>query len=259
MRLMKQAKQTKVYIYGKHAVTEALEHSSRVVKKVLLSPRIDFTHVRELAKRVGVPVEPLDPRKVTSYVEGNAPHQGIVASIAANEVEVSFDSFLETFIPNNDTLLVLLGEIQDPHNVGALIRSCAAFGASAVLLPTKKQASVTPAVAKASAGMAFRIPLVATPSIQEAIHGLKKKGVRVYGLAGEESHSIIDEPFRAPTLLVLGNEGGGLSSAIRKECDLLLSIPMHSRAESLNVAASGAVAMYAWSLKHQKALKRKVS
>lgn len=247
-------KQPKIFIYGRHAVEEALINVPTAVRKVYVSSKMDDTNLRRLIDRTGVQTEPLDPRRVTSYVEGNAPHQGIVASIAPHEIERSFSSFLDTFTPTSDTLLVLLHEVQDPHNVGALIRSAVAFGASAILMPSKKQASVTPATVKASAGMLFRLPLVSVDSIPDALAALKEKGVRVYGLAGDSEHSIVDEPFRAPSVLVLGNEGAGIPQAVRKLCDLTLAIPMHSRAESLNVAASGAVALYAWSLRHKKAL-----
>lgn len=215
---------------------------------------MDDKKLRALIQKSGIETDRLDPRKVTSQVEGNAPHQGIVALIGTAELEVSFDAFIETFQAKPDSLLVFMGEIQDPHNVGAIIRSAVAFGATAILMPVKKQAPITPAAIRASAGMVFRLPLVKVDNIEEALAKIKAKGVRIYGMAGESKQSINDEPFRAPTLLVLGNEGAGIPGNIRKLCDMVLSIPMDSRAESLNVAASAAVALYAWSVKHGKSL-----
>lgn len=247
-------KQARSYIYGKHAVYEALMGAPRVVRKVFLAPQSDSKEIRAAALAAGIEIERLDMRKVSSYVEGNAPHQGIVARVALEELPQPFENFVSALQPKADTLLVLLGGVEDPHNTGAIIRSAAAFGASAVLLPEKGQSPITPAAAKASAGMAFRVPILRVGNPAEAIAACKEKGVRVYGLAGDSKHSIVDEPFRAPTMLVLGNEGAGLSKAVRAACDLTLSIPMHARTESLNVAASAAVALYAWAARHGKAL-----
>ncbi len=242
--------QSKIYIYGKHAVGEALAHAPHIVRKLFLAPQMEDKALRQLINRSGIPAEKLDPRKVTSQVEGGAPHQGVVALVSLPGLLVPFENFIDEYPVTPDTLLVLLSEVQDPHNVGAVIRSAAAFGAAAVLMPTHKQSPVTGAAIKASAGMAFRIPLIALPNMQQAIAQLKKKGVRVHGLASEGSRSIADEPFDAPTLLVMGNEAEGLAPAARALCDQMLSIPIDKRCESLNVAASAAVALYEWNRKH---------
>jgi len=247
-------KQNKIYIYGKHAVEEALRHSPQVLRKIHLSPRMEDKKLRELINRSGLPVEPLDERKASSQAEGGAPHQGIIALISLGSLVTPFEKFMDTFAPTSDTVLLLLSEVQDPQNVGAVIRSAAAFGAAAVLLPVHKQSPITGAVIKASVGMAFRIPLVEVENMQQAIANLKKKGVRVYGLSGTASGKVESESFAQPTMFVLGNEGSGIGPAARQVCDQLLSIPMSPRAESLNVATSGAIALYAWSLKHPKAL-----
>ncbi len=142
--------QKKIYIYGKHAVAEALRHAPRVVRKIHLSPQMDDQELRTLIRQRGVPTEPLDKNRVTSMVEGNAPHQGVVALVSLGELMIPAERFFDTFVPTPDTLLVLLSEVQDPHNVGAIIRSAAAFGATAVLIPTHNQSPVTGAVVKSS-------------------------------------------------------------------------------------------------------------
>lgn len=245
-------KQNKIYIYGKHAVAEALRHAPRVVRKILLSPQMDDQKLRGLIRASGVVVEPLQKNKISSIVEGGVSHQGIVALVSLGELVVPLEKFFDTFTPNPSTLLVLLSEVQDPHNVGAIIRSAAAFGASAVLIPTYKQSPVTGAVIKTSAGMAFQLPLVVVSNMQQAIATLKKKGLSVYGLAATAERSLEAESFVGPTLLVLGNEAEGVAPAARALCDAMLSIPMRGSTESLNVAASAAVALYAWSLKHMR-------
>jgi 23S rRNA (guanosine2251-2'-O)-methyltransferase len=238
---------SKIYIYGRHAIAEALEHAPQTVRKIYLSPTLEDTQLRNLIRSMKVPVEALDKRKVTSMVEGNAPHQGVVALVSLNALVTTADIFLQTFKPQQDTLLILLSEVQDPHNVGAIIRSAAAFGAAGVLMPTYKQSPITGGVIKASAGSVFQIPLIAIQNMQQIIALFKKKGFRVYGLAADGGKSLSDEQFEGPTLLVLGNEAQGIVPAARVVCDEILSVPMAGGTESLNVAASAAVALYAWS------------
>jgi 23S rRNA (guanosine2251-2'-O)-methyltransferase len=247
-------KAPKIYIYGKHAVGEALRFAPQVVRKIHLAPQMDDRELRVLIKERGIETESLDERKATSQVERNAPHQGIIALISLGGLVAPFEKFLETFEPTKNTCLVFMSEVQDPHNVGAIIRSAAAFGASAVLMPTRGQSPVTGVVVKTSAGMAFRIPLIEVENTQQAIAQLKKKGVKVFGLAGEGKESIAEKKFDEPTMFVLGNEGQGIAPAARALCDTLLSIPMSPRAESLNVSVSSAVALYAWSAQHKEAL-----
>jgi 23S rRNA (guanosine2251-2'-O)-methyltransferase len=152
-------------------------------------------------------------------------------------------------------VLVLMGGITDPHNVGAIIRTAAGFGATAVLMPESNQAPISGTVVKVSAGMAFRIPLVQIPPVDATMAMLRKRGFKVYGLAGEGKTSVFDEKFEGPTVLLLGNEGAGLSKEIRKQCDTVISIPINPQCESLNVAAASAVALFSWSMHHKAALR----
>ncbi len=235
----------KLYIYGKHAVSEALRHAPQAVRTVYLGVEADKS-LRDLALRAGAGVERLDERKVTSMVERNAPHQGVVALVSQATLVVPADKFVEALVPTEQTCLVFLSEVTDPHNVGAFTRSAAARGAAAAILPTHKQSPITAAVIRASAGMAFHIPLVVTDNPQQTLAQLKKKGVRIYGLAADGGTALVDEPFTAPTLVVVGNEAEGIAPYARALCDTMLSIDLEPEAESLNVAASAAIALYAW-------------
>ncbi len=243
-------KPTKLYIYGKHSVAEALRHAPRAVRALYLEEPGDKT-LYELAVKAGIKPVPLDLRRVTSMVEGTAAHQGAVALIGATELLQDAGRFMESYSPKEGSILVFLSEVQDPHNVGAIIRSAAAFGAAAVLWPTHKQSPITAAVIRASAGMAFQIPLVGVPNPQQTIAALKKKGVRVLGLAADGKVVLEQEPFEAPTMLVLGNEAQGIAPYARALCDDMLSIDIEPKAESLNVAASAAVALYAARLRRR--------
>jgi 23S rRNA (guanosine2251-2'-O)-methyltransferase len=165
-----------------------------------------------------------------------------------------FEKFIETFEPTPEICHVFLSEVQDPHNVGAIIRSAAAFGASAVLMSAHNQAGITGAVIKASAGTAFSMPLVEVHTVQQDLSKLKKAGVKIYGLAGSAPNKVSDVRFNTPTLFVFGNEAHGIAPAAKALCDQLLSIPINPKTESLNVAASAAIALFAWSAKHSLAL-----
>lgn len=210
----------KVYTEGKHALAEARAHASHAILKVLQNERGED-----------------------------------IAQISLFKLLVPYQQFVEGFKPGPSTSLVLLAGLEDPHNVGAIIRSAAGFGAAGVLMPEKGQAQVSTAVLKVSAGMAFRVPLVTLVDIQQAISDLKKRGFKVYGLAGEAKESIATANFTEPAVFVVGNEGLGLPKHLRELCDAELKIPMHPRTESLNVAAAAAATLFAWSTKHPEALK----
>lgn len=237
-------KPTKLYIYGKHSVAEALKHAPRSIRALYLAEPGDKT-LYELARAADISVTPLDLRRVTSMLDGAVAHQGAVALIGAAELLQDSERFVESYKPKQGSILVFLSELKDPHNVGAIIRSCAAFGAAAVLLPMHKQSPITAAVIRSSAGMAFQVPLIGVANPQQTIAVLKRKGVRVLGLAADGAIKLEDEPFEAPTMLVLGNEAEGVAPYARALCDAILSIDIEPKAESLNVAASAAVALYA--------------
>ncbi|HEY6022035.1 MAG TPA: 23S rRNA (guanosine(2251)-2'-O)-methyltransferase RlmB [Candidatus Paceibacterota bacterium] len=236
----------KIYIYGKHAVREALTQAPQIVSAVYLSPQMKDPEIIRLIRNARLDTQRLDPAKATSMVEGNAPHQGIVALVSLGALTIPFEKFLDTYKPEGTSLIFLDG-ILDPHNVGTIVRAAAAFGASAVLLPQHKQSPITGAVIKASAGAAFSIPLIAVTNTQQTLAELRRRGVAIYGLAGDATESLADEDFSAPTLFVLGNEADGVSGSARALCTKLLRIPISGRVESLNVASAATAALYAWS------------
>jgi len=247
-------KQSKVYTYGKHALVEALAHAPHAVLKVFAEPKALDKELRATIERAGVAVAPLSQGVSRADLKSGASHQGVVGQISLFNLLRPYQKFIETLSAAPSTSLVLLAGLEDPHNVGAIIRSAAGFGAAGVLMPEHGQAPVTGTVLKVSAGMAFRVPLVAVADLQHTISDLKKHGFKVYGLAGEGVRSIAEEAFEGPAVFVLGNEAEGLPKHIRELCDIVLSISMHPRCESLNVAAAAAATLFAWSTKHPEAL-----
>jgi len=244
-------KHEKVYIYGKHALVEALTSAPGSVKKVFLAQH--DLEIENLATKHKISVQiKLDP--AFSRTERDAVHQGVIGLISIENIVQTYDEFIKNLKIGPDTCIAVLGELQDPHNVGAVIRSAAAMGLAGILIPERNQAPVTGAVVKVSAGMAFRIPLVSIGNVNLALRDLKDRGFWTYGLDGEAKLSINDEKFDSPTVFILGNESKGIRQKTMDLCDFPLSIPMHPRCESMNVASSSSIAFYAWSVRHPKAL-----
>ncbi|MSR70827.1 RNA methyltransferase [Candidatus Kaiserbacteria bacterium] len=240
-------KQNKVFTYGRHALSEALKYAPHAVTKVYLDNKSVDTKLRGQIDRLGIPVAKLSEGMARSDLKSGVAHQGIIGSISLFALVQPFVTFAETLSATKDTALVLLDGVQDPQNVGAIIRTAAGFGASAVLLPEHGTAPVTGTVIKVSAGMAFRIPLVSVGSAKQTLVDLKKRGYKVYGLAADGGATPLPQArFDAPAVFILGNEGAGIADDIRKLCDEVLAIPMDPRCESLNVAAAAAVTLYAW-------------
>ena len=153
--------------------------------KVFLSPQVDDTELRSLISQAGIKCGTFEPKKAPGGVSPDASHQGVIASISPSKLVLSYQSFVDMLAVGADTALVLLDELQDPHNVGAVIRSAAAFGISGVLIPEHNQSQVTGAVVKVSAGMVFRVPLVSVGNVNTVLRDLKDRGFWIYGLEGD--------------------------------------------------------------------------
>ena len=171
-------------------------------------------------------------------------HQGVVAQITPaqpgniNDLESALDA------ASGDLLLLALDQVQDPHNLGALLRTADAAGVHGVIVPADRAASLTPAARKAAAGAAETVPLFQVTNLARALQSLQQRGVWLHGLAGEAEGSIFDADLKGHVALVLGAEGAGLRKRTRDLCDALWHLPMIGSVESLNVSASGAIALY---------------
>jgi 23S rRNA (guanosine2251-2'-O)-methyltransferase len=232
---------------------EALRNSPKAVDKVYLEDRKD-KEIEALVSKLGLNVGKLS-EGMGEGVERGAKHQGVIGRVALSRLVRPYAEFMKDLKITPDTALVVLGEIQDPQNVGAIIRSAAGFGIAGVLIPEHNQAPVTGSVVKVSAGMAFRIPLVSIGNVNETLRDLKKKGFWTYGLDGGAKQTVGNEKFEEPSVFILGNESKGIREKTLELCDIPLLIPMNPQCESLNVAAAAAVTLYAWSNKHPGALK----
>ena len=234
---------------------EALSNAPHTIKKAFLAADIkDGALLRELLAKNKIPVAELARGKGKELFGSDATHQGVIATLDTAALLQDFDSFIEKLDRKKNPAVVVLGEVQDPHNVGAIIRSAAAFGLAGVLIPEHNQAGITGTVVKTSAGMAFRIPLVAIGNVNNTLRVLKDHGFWTYALATEGASNLAAEKFDTPTAFILGNEATGVREKTLEAADVMLRVPMHPRTESLNVAATAAIVFYEWSGKHPEAL-----
>jgi 23S rRNA (guanosine2251-2'-O)-methyltransferase len=248
-------KQMTEYIYGKHAVQEMLSARPDVVVEIHAAADFSHTMILQSAEQHQIPLKLLNLKNPPRGVSSNASHQGVVAGIVPSRLTIDYKIFKQTLKTHADVALLVLGEVQDPHNVGAVIRSAAAFGVAGVLIPRHNQAPITGTVVKVSAGMAFKIPLVTIRNVNSTLRDLQGMGFWVYGLDGAGTTSTVTEQFSKPAVFVLGNEGSGLRQKTLEVCDDILSIPMHPQCESLNVATATAVVLSTWSNQHLGALR----
>jgi 23S rRNA (guanosine2251-2'-O)-methyltransferase len=205
----------------------------------------------QLAQKQKVMRVPFEERAIEKKVGEDAVHQSVAALIESDKLTQDFPQFIETVSGRTSVALALLAEIQDPQNVGSVIRSAAAFGLSGILIPKDRQAQVTGAVIKASAGAAFTVPLVTIGNVNQTIEELKERRFWVYGLAGEGEKNIREEDFSENSVFVIGNEGKGIREKTFEHCDITLRIPIANSVESLNAGVSAAIAFYEWRSKQQ--------
>jgi 23S rRNA (guanosine2251-2'-O)-methyltransferase len=225
---------------GIHPVAEALR-AGHSLEKVLVAqgaggPRLQ--EIIDLARRASVPVR-FEPRAALDRLAGTPAHQGVVAMGAASKYrELEEVAACE--------LLVVLDGVEDPHNLGAVIRTALAAGAGAVIIPERRAASITDVVAKAAAGALEYLPVARVTNVNRALEDLKNRGFWIYGLdeRGEQDYTLVE--YNTPTVLVLGGEGKGLHEQVRKHCDVVMRIPMAGKIASLNVSVAAGVALFEW-------------
>jgi 23S rRNA (guanosine2251-2'-O)-methyltransferase len=245
-------KEDKIYLYGKHALREALLARPKAIAKVFLdSNAASDKELTDLLAGAGISINSMKDQEAGKKVGDDAVHQGVIAVLAPSNLYTSFDEVVKILDTTKAPCFVLLDELQDPHNVGAIIRSAAAFGASAILLPEHNQSPITGTVIKTSAGMAFRIPIVKIGNVNQTIRLLKEKRMWVYGLVMGGTTILKQSVFDTPTLFVVGNESTGIREKTLELCDVTLSIPMQPGCESLNASVAASVVLYEWSRSQQ--------
>jgi 23S rRNA (guanosine2251-2'-O)-methyltransferase len=194
-----------------------------------------------------IPYNVVTSSEIESHVGRDVVHQGVLAVLNEKVLYTSLDEALVLASHKERPVFVLLNELQDPHNVGAIIRSSVAFGASAILLPEHNQTQITGTVIKSSSGTVFSIPIVRINNCNTTLLALKEKGYWAYGLTGNGDTSLLSATFDTPSVIVVGSEGDGIAKKTLEHCDFKLSIPINPSCESLNASNAVAVTLYEWS------------
>ncbi|MDL1970531.1 MAG: 23S rRNA (guanosine(2251)-2'-O)-methyltransferase RlmB [Candidatus Desulfofervidaceae bacterium] len=233
------------YIYGFHPVIEALTTQPDIIEKLFLAEDIQFhkkQKILALARQRNILVK-FRPRIYLDNIfkkTGQVPaHQGV-----AGKLRTFHYIGLETLLNQPAKLILLLDHIQDPQNLGNIIRSAAAFGVNAVILPKDRAAGITSTVIKASAGAALRLPIIRVTNLAQTIDELKKAGFWCVGTVVENGMPLWEIPKDLPLVLVIGHEHQGLSRLVKEKCDFLATIPMQGKFNSLNAAAATAICLY---------------
>jgi 23S rRNA (guanosine2251-2'-O)-methyltransferase len=228
-------------LIGVHPIVEALR-AKRPLERILIAKGAGGHRLQEvidLARSAGTPVR-FEDRGALDRLAGAKSHQGVVALGSEKKY-----AELEDVAPTAELLVVLDG-VEDPHNLGAIIRTAHAAGAGAVVIAERRAAGLTETVAKAAAGALEYIPVVRAVNINQTLRTLKEDGYFVYGLdeAGEELFDAVDWPPRA--VIVMGAEGKGLHELVKRNCDALVRIPMAGKIASLNVSVAAGIVLFAW-------------
>ena len=230
---------------GRNALTEALR-SGRTIDKVFIASGETDKGLQRLAaqaKEAGAVVVPVDRRKLDAMSTTRA-HQGVIALAAATEY-FSIDDILQVAAERGEApLIVICDELSDPHNLGAILRSAECAGVHGVIIPKRRSVGLTATVAKASAGAVEYMKVARVTNINTAIEELKEKGVWVFGTAAEGSIPMYQANLTVPAAIVIGSEGDGMNRLVRKNCDVIVHIPMKGQITSLNASCAATILLY---------------
>lgn len=233
-------------IYGLHAVLAALRcRVGRVSELWVDGARQDarLTRVMDAARQAEIPLHRVTQRELDALAP-NARHQGVVArcALAPAYAEANLADLIAGLA--EPALLLILDGVQDPHNLGACLRSADAAGVHAVIVPRDRAVALTPAVRKVASGAAETVPFIKVTNLARTLRDLKAAGIWLAGAAEEAETELFDTDLRGPLALILGGEGGGLRRLTREHCDVLLRIPMAGAVESLNVSVATGVCLF---------------
>ncbi len=222
-------------IYGRKPVLESIDAGLTIHKAYIIDQNTPIVaKIIDKLKKAGVDISYVDKRYFEK-IEAN--HQGVMIEVDSYQY-ASLDDISDA------TKVILLDQIEDPHNLGAIIRSAESFGFDAVIIPEHRSAKVNPTVYKTSAGAINNIKVVRVTNLNRTIDAIKENGFWVYGLAGEAQSDLAATDLTGKVALVVGNEGSGISRLTREHCDMLIKIPMIGKVNSLNASVASAIAMY---------------
>ena len=223
-----------MYIYGKNVVKEKIQ-SGEKVNKAYVSERFNDKDIISLLKHNHIKYTFVPDKFLNDKVDGM--HQGIVLDV--DDVKTyELDYILN--LKKENPIVVMLDHLEDPHNLGAIIRTCEALGIDAIIIPNDRSVNINGTVVKTSVGAIYNIPIVRVVNLNNCIRDLKKNGYWIYGtdMDGEDYNSL---DYNNPVCLIIGNEGSGMSKVVRDNCDFIASIPMSGKINSLNASVSAGI------------------
>jgi 23S rRNA (guanosine2251-2'-O)-methyltransferase len=232
-------------IYGRHPVLSALENE-RNLNRIWIVSRLRYDHrfhsLVLRAKENGTIIDEVEPKRL-DQITSSANHQGVAAQIAPHEY-LDLSDLIERAKSVNDPVIVAADGIEDPHNLGSIIRSAEALGAQGLLIPQRRAVGITSTVMKVAAGALENFPVARVVNLHRALEELKAAGFWIYGAAANASKPMHTVNFSGPTVLVVGSEGEGLGILTQRCCDFLVSIPLQGKTPSLNASVAAGMALY---------------
>jgi 23S rRNA (guanosine2251-2'-O)-methyltransferase len=230
-------------IAGRNPVTEAL-NGEREVERIFIADGAEgsVSKIVAIAKEQGVIVDFVPKEKIDAMAPGTK-HQGVVAKVSEYSYADMDEVFAKAEAAGEDPFIVILDEVTDPHNLGAIIRTAECAGAHGVIIPKRRAASLTQTVALSAAGAVETMPVVQVTNIARTIEELKARGIWV-GAADMDGDTYYETNLTGPIAIVIGNEGKGVGRLVKEKCDFVLSIPMYGSINSLNASNAAAVLMY---------------
>jgi 23S rRNA (guanosine2251-2'-O)-methyltransferase len=232
------------FVIGKNPVVEALK-SERDIHKIWIaegSQRGAMQPIIQLAKQNGVLVQYVPKKKLDQMVEGN--HQGVVAQVAAYKYYDVDELFKRAAEKNEQPFFLILDELEDPHNLGSIMRTADAVGAHGIIIPKRRSVGLTATVAKASTGAIEYIPVARVTNLARTIDELKERGVWIVGTDAKANDDYRQLDGTMPLALVIGSEGKGIGRLILEKCDFLIRLPMRGNVTSLNASVAASLLMY---------------
>mgnify|MGYP004664129819 FL=1 len=227
-----------MYVYGRNVAKELLKNK-KVIKKAYLMNGFKEDEILNLLNVNNICIEYLDKRQLDKLEDGN--HQGIILQIEDYKY-LNLNDMLND-LPENP-FIVILDHLEDPHNFGAIIRTCEAAGVHYIVIPKDRSVSINSTVMKTSVGALDNVKIVMATNLNACINELKKNGVWIVGTDMENSSCYDEIDYRTPTALVIGSEGFGMSNLVKKNCDFIAKIPMNGKINSLNASVAAGIMIY---------------
>lgn len=232
-------------IIGRNAVLEALKGKGTIETLYVANSKMEgsIKAILGLAKEKGILIKEVDKRKLDSISNGEV-HQGVIAKVTPFKYCEVSDIFEYAESKGEAPFIVILDELEDPHNLGSIARSAELFGVHGIIIPKRRSVSVSTTVYKASVGAIEHVNIAKVTNINRTIDELKDKGVWIYGTDIRAEEYSYETDFRGPCAIIIGNEGKGMSKLTLQKCDKLIKIPMVGKINSLNASVAGGIIMY---------------